>query len=73
MVGPAEVILAPVHHERPADDIVGAGQGDDAIDDVDARDAVAAGFDVAEVTHVAVLVLRRAMTLLLRVEIVNNT
>lgn len=73
MVGPAEVVLAPVHHERPADDVIGARQGDDAVHDVDARDAVVAGLDVAEVSHVAVLVLRRSVALLLRVGNVNKT
>lgn len=73
VASPAEVVLSRVQDQRPADDVVGAGEGDDAIDDVDARDAVAAGLNVAEVSHVTVLVLGRSVALLLRDNNIHKT
>lgn len=64
MVCSSEVVSHRVKDHGPAEDVVGALQGDDAVVEVDMAEVVAAKLDVAEVAYMAVSVFGMAVVFL---------
>lgn len=65
----AEVILVSVDYQRSSDDAMRALQRDQFIDDVNFRDPVGVGYEVAEVSDVTLLVGGSSMSLVRGVEV----
>lgn len=59
-----KVVRAFMHHNAAADDAVLATEADEAVLDIDFRDAILVSHDVAKITDVAVLVGWRAVIVL---------